>query len=438
MSGNTSNSDRPDISDLTAKTVKLEDLERFPFMTGWFDPRLLSKLLLRVIVSDLFGQYADRRLIEAALDTDMADKSYEPSLAKSPEGSLWIDYVADLGDGFDATYAIAYLLAQPELKIGDAVTQRGSALIFGGDEVYPTADRTSYNIKLRKPYEFAWPEVDAEDNCPPVFAVPGNHDWYDGLTVFLAYFCRKKTTRLGNWGSIQRRSYFSVKLTDKWWVWGIDIALVRDMDQPQAGYFVAAAKAMPEESNIILCTAEPGWYQAESGGDSFQSLEYASSLARNADRKFKIPVVLSGDSHHYARYKGADTEFITSGGGGAFLHGTLELKPTIPIIWDGKHKATIERQSAYPDQKESRKLLRGNFNFFGKNPAFAFALGAFYWLFAFVLTSAWSARVVNVGILEYVILLSGFYGYSWYQEVSWPRLFGQLPANFKWISAGVC
>ncbi len=23
-------------------------------------------------------------------------------------------------------------------------------------------------------------------------------------------------------------------------------------------------------------------------------------------------------------------------------------------------------------------------------------------------------------------------------QVSWPRLFGQLPANFKWISAGVC
>ena len=37
-------------------------------MTGWFSPGPLIKLLWRVIVSGLFGQYADRRLIVAALD----------------------------------------------------------------------------------------------------------------------------------------------------------------------------------------------------------------------------------------------------------------------------------------------------------------------------------------------------------------------------------
>ena len=45
-----------------------------PYMAGWFEPGLLVKLLWRVIVSDLFGQYADRRLILAALDPVSPDE----------------------------------------------------------------------------------------------------------------------------------------------------------------------------------------------------------------------------------------------------------------------------------------------------------------------------------------------------------------------------
>jgi len=48
--------------------LKLEELPNLPYMTRWFNPTLLVKLLWQVIVSDLFGQYADRRLIRAALD----------------------------------------------------------------------------------------------------------------------------------------------------------------------------------------------------------------------------------------------------------------------------------------------------------------------------------------------------------------------------------
>jgi hypothetical protein len=47
---------------------RVEYLKFFPTMTGWFKPVLLSKLLLSVIISETFGQYADRRLVHAALD----------------------------------------------------------------------------------------------------------------------------------------------------------------------------------------------------------------------------------------------------------------------------------------------------------------------------------------------------------------------------------
>ena len=58
-------------------------------------------------------------------------------------------------------------------------------------------------------------------------------------------------------------------------------------------------------------------------------------------------------------------------------------------------------------------MLRGNFGFFEKNRAFSFTLGAVYWLFAFVLTSLWR---LDVGVIEYVLLLAGFYCYDLYQE----------------------
>jgi hypothetical protein len=130
--------------------------------------------------------------------------------------------------------------------------------------------------------------------------------------------------------------------------------LVRDMDQPQADYFVAIAREMPQGANIILCSAEPGWYKAAEEGASFRTLTYAARIAENAKdehgkkKDLKIPLVLSGDSHHYAHYFGEGTHYITSGGGGAFLHGTLELKPQIQAKWLRDDQATLELEACYP------------------------------------------------------------------------------------------
>ena len=117
---------------LNDRNIQASDLPRLPRMTGWFEPLLLLKLLLRVIISDVFGQYADRRLMEAALDPATADDhvaraKIEP-VERDEHGAVWIDYVSDLGDGFDATYAIAFLLAQPHLAVdgAQAASRRGA------------------------------------------------------------------------------------------------------------------------------------------------------------------------------------------------------------------------------------------------------------------------------------------------------------------------
>ncbi len=96
-------------------------------MVSWLDPRQLVQTASRVIFSAIFAAYSDKREIQAALETeDVIDRSHE--------GEFWIDFVADLGDGFDSTYTIAWLLAQSELNLryGDtsATTKRHTALRF--------------------------------------------------------------------------------------------------------------------------------------------------------------------------------------------------------------------------------------------------------------------------------------------------------------------
>src|SRR5437763_11824381 len=131
------------------KPISLTNLAKYPRMVHWFNPVLLGRLLWRVIVSDVFGQYADRRLIVAALDPVSPEELFQRAQKFMPghdneqvwtfspdaEGAVWIDFVADLGDGFDATYAIASLLAQETLIVNGTETRRGQLLVMGGDEV---------------------------------------------------------------------------------------------------------------------------------------------------------------------------------------------------------------------------------------------------------------------------------------------------------------
>jgi hypothetical protein len=419
--------------------VSLEELQHYPRMTSWFNPGLLTKLLWKVIVSDLFGQYADRRLIVAALDTvpEPDDPAQEPELVKrarklklepDPEGAVWIDFVADLGDGFDATYAIATLLAKDSHTIAGHTLPRGRLLVMGGDEVYPLASAEDYQKKLRDPYGWAFPDTDPrEANGVPCCAIPGNHDWYDGLTVFLALFARQETLHLGNWRSCQRRSYFAFELTPTWWLWCLDTQLDDDIDQPQKDYFAQIARHMPEHAKIIMCGPEPGWLYTKGSLKALEIIDYAIGIANAARKSLTIPIVLSGDTHHYSRYyaKQTNTHFVTSGGGGAFLHPTHGLEDEIEIRWlnkkvqlslktePGPAHAPNETPACYPSRQHSRGLLGGDILFAFRNWGFSLLLGAIYFVFAAMMTAR---EHPDVRILTYVVLVGGMLGYFIYQE----------------------
>jgi hypothetical protein len=416
-----------------------DDLHLFPPMVSWFNPFLLFKLLKPVLISQIFGEYADRRLIHAALDPepDVELLSRADLRAEDPKAPVWIDYVSDLGDGFDATYAIAYLIAQPRLQADGHTLPRGSLTVMGGDEVYPYATTRDYVLRTRHPYGFALPFAQQMADHPLIMAIPGNHDWYDGLARFLAIFCRKEPTPVGGWRTNQRRSYFAVRLSNDWWLWGIDIALIEDMDQPQKEYFTTIAKKM-DNANLILCSSEPGWYNAAPNSESFRALGYAAWIAKKANKNIKIPLCLSGDTHHYARYStDFGTEFMTAGGGGAFLHGTHQLPSELKLDWFKHHDSTagLEKErsdgtkysACYPDKCASRCLLFRNLWFPLTNRGFSIALGIFYFLAGCQLVAwpGWDSRIAIT-----VVVGTFFLAYTAYPESSRTR-------SVKWIAAAV-
>ncbi len=325
-------------------------LGMLPQMVSWYDPRLLARIGVRTVISSVFGQYADQRLIQAVTDPcddaqlcsryDYSDPDVDdPQRRITPDetGAFWIDYVADVGDGFEATYTMAYLLAQNALDVRQAGQLRhGEILIMGGDQCYPQATREEYKKRLLQPFNWAY-SVRAPER--KLFAIPGNHDWYDGLNAFDSLFCaaRDRSARgnvIGGWQCQQHRSYWAIKLPHNWWIWGADIQFSKYLDASQVGYFEMVASQMGPSDNLIICLAEPSWLLADfTGEDEEENFFKITAIAR--EKGVSIRAVIAGDWHHYARYYAheLDIHFITSGGGGAFLHPTHILKNAISVRW---------------------------------------------------------------------------------------------------------
>jgi hypothetical protein len=365
-------------------------------MVSWSNPLQLIQTGMKTLISTLFGSYADKRELLSVLGKD---PEYDHREERDANGDFWFDFVADCGDGFHSTYTVAGLLAAPELRVSDPEgtlhrCPRGRVLIFGGDEVYPTASRDEYENRLLGPYRAALPWV--ETDPPTMYAVPGNHDWYDGLTAFLRIFGQGRW--VGGWKTRQSRSYFALRLPSGWWLWAVDIQLGSDMDYPQIQYFERLARErMNAGDRVILCTAEPSWsIQWEGRQDAFRTLAFFEEQVIRANG-LDLAMVVAGDLHNYHRYEREDASLqrITAGGGGAFLHGTHFLPRENAVLSEGAARGSDEVPyrfgKAFPGHEESRDITRGaRWSFFRAqvNPGESiFSLSAFFqsWGFAAIL-----------------------------------------------------
>ncbi|MDP9815485.1 hypothetical protein J3R04_001455 [Spirilliplanes yamanashiensis] len=353
----------------------------------WLAPLLLLSTGLRTLGAVLFGAYLDKRELQNALPDDLHRQPGEG-------GELWLDYVADLGDGFDATYSVAYLLAQPELVVDGRELPRGQVLVMGGDQVYPTASGDEYENRMKGPYRAALPAPPLEGPRPTLFALPGNHDWYDGLTAFLRLFARRKDGQIGGWRTAQRRSYFAVELPANWWLFAIDEQFGAYIDDPQLVYFERAAARLGPGDRVVLMVPAPTWVKAARKPGAYDAVDYFVRTIV-APSGAKVRVMVSGDQHHYARYSGPDRELITCGGGGAYLLGTQGLPERITVPPEGtltrnaSPRQRYERAAAYPDLAASRRHAWGVFGRLPvRNPGFGTMLGIVHTLLMLAMLGA--------------------------------------------------
>jgi hypothetical protein len=433
-------------------------------MVDWLAPLQLVSTGIQVLLSSIFGAYSDKREMQAALV-----RAPEPDGDYSDRQEIWFDYIADLGDGFHPTYALAWLLAKDNLRPGLSTGMqappgwenglpRGRFLVMGGDQVYPTASADEYQDRLIGPYGAALPY---QPEWPHLYAIPGNHDWYDGLTSFLRIFCQRpndsgsvlKARWIGAWEPRQRRSYFALKLPANWWLWGTDIQLSADIDKPQLEYFfeeiVPQMKEEQEKTGlaprVILVTATPSWCfrGAEPSADpiegeedekhpagfrhsvvdppAFDGLAHFEGLIRESGAR--VALVLSGDLHHFCHYvqvrldpEGHRTHRITSGGGGAYLYATHQMPGEIALPERGHAKADKSgreekevryrlRSTMFPSEKESKRLGRGVWLLPLRNWSFSALLGGIYAFFG------WTSISV-IGVLLGLLVLLGTYKFA--------------------------
>ena len=80
--------------------------------------------------------------------------------------------LGDPGEGDHSQYAVAEAL--------EARKKNTAFMLVASDVIYPTGDLADYWRKFIRPYE---------RYEPPIYAVPGNHDWYDALQGFMFSFC---------------------------------------------------------------------------------------------------------------------------------------------------------------------------------------------------------------------------------------------------------
>ncbi|MDP2442997.1 hypothetical protein [Rhodoferax sp.] len=246
----------------------------------WYHPAVLL-LAARDVLSSL-NQFRNRDERENfPLPLTVIDRSQ-----RSAElGDFWFDFIADTGDGGNATYAVAHtVLADQVVAEGGQVLPRGELLVLGGDLAYPSASTLDYRYRFTELFEAALPDEASYNEAGTALvrgqpftlaALPQNHDWMDSASTFGRYFLRSKNSSALLAAEIpQQQSYFCVRLPQGWWLLGLDFSLHDDIDRDQYEQFKSLASPQglqPEvngqpvtqrigpEDRVILLYPEPIW-----------------------------------------------------------------------------------------------------------------------------------------------------------------------------------
>ncbi|GAA1309162.1 metallophosphoesterase [Planotetraspora silvatica] len=311
----------------------------------WLNPATLWRSR-NEILAQLFGDPSPevRRRWVAAQRESGADPDLRIEHEVGEEFSFLV--MGDTGEGDASQYAVIPGM----LKLGEGT----SFAVIASDVIYPTGSGNEYGDKFFRPYQ---------DYPAPIYAVPGNHDWYDGIGGFMRVFCEAKPLEVQRQGFRlspagvrgllwkkpeavdeaaleQARKMRSLPgqratLPAPYWVLdlgrlvivGIDTGIKGDIDREQ-GEWLRRVSADPRPK--ILVTGKPIYVRNEYHPCAIEGGGTVDDVVRDPANNYVAAI--GGDIHNYERFPvrvdGRTIQYIVSGGGGAFMHATH----TIPRV----------------------------------------------------------------------------------------------------------
>ena len=323
-------------------------------MVGWYDPRVLAHSAYQVAIANIFGRHSDTRLIEALASQPQNEFDYSQRAGR---------LLARLRRGhrrrleFDLRHRRCHRATRARRSSTTAHAKRRSAgrvLVFGGDEVYPYPTRAEYDVRTETPYKLAF----AGRAQPDVFAIPGNHDWYDSLVAFSRTFCRPERGFAGC-PTRQTRSYFALKLPANWWLLAIDLQLGADLDEPQVQYFQKVAARMDDAARLIFCVPRAALDSrrrlsaATRATKSCRARSFSKRRSSGARRACSSPAICISTSATKTRRASRRSPRA------AVARSCIpRTRPSRKQLRNG-----FVQRAAYPDEKTSRRLAWRNFLF---------------------------------------------------------------------------
>ncbi|HEX4814420.1 MAG TPA: metallophosphoesterase [Nonomuraea sp.] len=250
--------------------------------------------------------------------------------------------LGDTGEGDASQYAVVPGM----LRIGAET----AFAIVASDVIYPTGSGNEYGDKFFRPYK---------DYDAPIYAIPGNHDWYDGLGGFMRVFCdapplkprpdrglrgllwrkpetidehllaearslRGRPTQQAAGEAAQPGPYWAIE-TDSLLIVGVDTGIGNTIDRGQAAWLRRVSR---DPRPKLLVTGKPIYV-----GNAYKPSPLADGgtiddLVR--DPAHRYVAAIGGDVHNYQRYpvKVGDRviQYVVAGGGGAFMHATHTIR----------------------------------------------------------------------------------------------------------------
>ncbi len=312
-----------------------------------------------------------------------------PQAGRSPRFAV----IGDPGEGDDSQLYPANIQRGAAKRMAcDSIAQRSSRqpgdtpapgagpidfILISSDVIYPGGEMADYERAFYRPYAPV-PNGGAE---VPVYAIPGNHDWYDSLRGFLANFTfsasqgglgasslrkmlwdwrpwrrldRKRVRQLRDRYSMhqiggradrpethQRLSFFEMDFADKpLKIFALDNGVTGSIDALQFRWLagrLAEARAVPaaEQPFILVLVGNPLYVGGEFAGEREAPVGPGDGQESRSERELyellrahEVDVVMGGDTHAYQRYEvhyrnqagqARTMHHIVNGGGGAYL-----------------------------------------------------------------------------------------------------------------------